>query len=79
MTLLASITHRGVGPCLAVEGPATRDVFETYLERVLAPVGMIFVRSKDGISHNPAEWSSQQDCAAGANVLYRTVLDLANA
>ncbi len=38
MTLLASITHRGVGPCLAVEGPATREVFETYLERVLAPV-----------------------------------------
>ncbi len=43
----------------------------------LCPVGMVFVRSKDGISHNPDEWSSQQDCAAGANVLYRTVLDLA--
>src|SRR5215212_7534694 len=36
VTLLASITHRGLGPCLAVEGP-TREVFETYLERVLAP------------------------------------------
>jgi allantoate deiminase len=45
----------------------------------LCPVGMVFVRSKDGISHNPDEWSSQQDCAAGANVLYRTVLDLAGA
>jgi allantoate deiminase len=42
----------------------------------LCPVGMIFVRSKDGISHNPDEWSSQQDCVAGANVLYRTVLEL---
>jgi transposase len=28
---------RGVGPCLAVEGPRTKAVFETYLERVLAP------------------------------------------
>ena len=28
---------RGMGPCLAVEGPRTKAVFETYLERVLAP------------------------------------------
>ena len=26
-----------MGPCLAVEGPTTREVFETYLEWVLAP------------------------------------------
>lgn len=38
VTLLASITAEGVGPCLAVEGPTTREVFETYLERGLAPV-----------------------------------------
>jgi transposase len=37
LTLLASITHRGLGPCLAVEGATTREVFETYLEGVLAP------------------------------------------
>jgi transposase len=37
VTLLASITHRGLGPCLAVEGPTRREVFEAYLERVLAP------------------------------------------
>jgi allantoate deiminase len=43
----------------------------------LCPIGMIFVRSKDGISHNPAEWSSKEVCAHGANVLYHTVLDLA--
>jgi allantoate deiminase len=44
----------------------------------LCPMGMIFVRSKDGISHNPKEWSSREDCEAGCNVLYLTVLDLAN-
>ena len=37
VTLLASITREGLGPCLAVEGPTTREVFEAYLERVLAP------------------------------------------
>jgi hypothetical protein len=37
VTLLASITCRGLGPCLAVEGSTTREVFEAYLERVLAP------------------------------------------
>ncbi len=44
----------------------------------LCPMGMIFVRSRDGISHNPKEWSSREDCEAGCNVLYLTVLDLAN-
>ena len=43
----------------------------------LCPMGMIFVRSKDGISHNPKEWSSREDCEAGCEVLYLTVLDLA--
>jgi allantoate deiminase len=43
----------------------------------LCPMGIIFVRSRSGISHNPDEWSSREDCAAGAEVLYHTVLDLA--
>ena len=43
----------------------------------LCPMGMIFVRSRDGISHNPKEWSSREDCEAGCKVLYSTVLDLA--
>lgn len=43
----------------------------------ICPIGMIFIRSKDGVSHNPAEWSTPEDCADGVNVLYHTVLDLA--
>ncbi len=35
--MLASMSAEGIGPCLAVEGPTTREVFEAYLERVLAP------------------------------------------
>jgi len=33
------------------------------------PVAMLFVRSKEGISHNPKEWSSLDDCVAGIHVL----------
>ncbi|MFN8273675.1 MAG: M20 family metallo-hydrolase [Flavobacteriaceae bacterium] len=36
--------------------------------------GMIFVRCKDGISHNPLEYSSYEDLATGAQVLLGTVL-----
>jgi transposase len=37
ITLLASMSGRGIGPCLAVEGATTREVFETYVEEVLGP------------------------------------------
>jgi N-carbamoyl-L-amino-acid hydrolase len=42
----------------------------------IAPMGMIFVPSVAGISHSPKELTSWQDCANGANVLLRTILDL---
>ncbi|MFF2290826.1 Zn-dependent hydrolase [Peribacillus butanolivorans] len=40
------------------------------------PIGMIFVRSKDGISHNPREFSSERDIEKAAKVLYLTILQL---
>jgi N-carbamoyl-L-amino-acid hydrolase len=45
-----------------------------YVSRV-APAGMIFVPCKDGISHNEEEFSSQEQCARGAQVLLQAVLD----
>jgi transposase len=36
-TLLSSMTLEGMGPSLAVEGPTTARVFETYVEKVLIP------------------------------------------
>ncbi len=35
------------------------------------PMAMFFVRSKDGISHNPREFSSLTDCATAARALSR--------
>ncbi len=43
----------------------------------LWPLGMIFVRSRNGISHHPQEWSSKEDCGLGAEVLYHALLLLA--
>ena len=40
---------------------------------------MIFVPCKDGVSHNELEDATQDDCAAGANVLLHAVLAKANA
>jgi len=40
----------------------------------LAPMGMIFVPSVNGISHSPRELTRWQDCTNGANVLLQTIL-----
>ncbi len=42
----------------------------------IAPTGMIFVPSKDGISHSPQEYTSPGDMANGANVLLHTILQI---
>jgi N-carbamoyl-L-amino-acid hydrolase len=41
-----------------------------------APMGMIFVPSRAGISHAPTEYTSPEQVANGAEVLYRAVLRL---
>jgi transposase len=54
-TLLASMTLSGMGPSLAVEGATTARVFETYVEKVLAPSlrkGQIVVMDNLG-AHTP--------------------------
>lgn len=42
----------------------------------LGPMGMIFVPSRDGISHAPEEFTRPEDVENGANVLLETVLRL---
>ena len=41
---------------------------------IIAPTGMIFVPSVDGISHSPDEFTTAEDMANGASVLLQTVL-----
>ena len=64
----------------AKAGFATRDLISgaghdaAYVARV-APTTMIFVPCLGGISHNEAESTSFEECAAGAQVLLNAVLE----
>jgi len=42
----------------------------------IGPMGMIFVPSIGGISHSPKELTRWEDCARGADVLLRAVLEM---
>jgi transposase len=71
VTLLASITREGLGPCLAVEGSTTREVFEAYLERALAPTlrpGRVVVM--DNLSAHKGGRVSEIVEARGCELLY---------
>src|SRR3712207_6310932 len=54
-TLLASLCQEGIGPSMAVEGATTSRVFETYVERLVAPAlrpGQVVVMDNLG-AHRP--------------------------
>lgn len=43
----------------------------------IAPAGLIFIPSVNGVSHAPDEWTHWHDIEAGANVLLHSALELA--
>ena len=43
----------------------------------LAPTGMIFIPSRDGISHNPDEYTEYDDIMIGIDILTETLYQLA--
>ncbi|KAF2839677.1 Zn-dependent exopeptidase [Patellaria atrata CBS 101060] len=45
-----------------------------YTSKV-CPTSMIFVPSKGGVSHNPREFTSEEDCTLGAQVLVGSVVE----
>lgn len=69
----AACQARGI-PFLELPSGAGHDAM--YLAEI-AETGMIFVRCREGISHNPAEFVDPQDAAAGTAVLAETALRLA--
>ena len=42
----------------------------------ICPVGLVFVPSKDGLSHHPDEWTDYDQIAKGINVVFETVKNL---
>jgi N-carbamoyl-L-amino-acid hydrolase len=49
---------------------------DAQMMALLGPMGMIFVPSVGGVSHSPKELTHWDDCARGADVLLRTVLEV---
>jgi transposase len=71
VTLLSSMTLEGMGPSLAVEGSTTREVFETYVDRVLAPSllpGQIVVM--DNLSSHKGSRIGELIEARGCELIY---------
>ncbi|MBF0280125.1 MAG: Zn-dependent hydrolase [SAR324 cluster bacterium] len=60
-------------PAMTLSSGALHDA---KLMASITPTGMIFVPSKEGRSHSPAEDTESEDLVAGANVLLHTVLRL---
>ena len=62
-------------PCMdIVSGP----YHDSLLLGDMTRVGMLFVPSRDGISHDRNEWTDTADIAHGADVLAEAMLALAN-
>ncbi|MFS0821441.1 M20 family metallo-hydrolase [Bacillus sp. 1P02SD] len=60
-----SVIAQGIEPVYLPSGAGHDSMIVGHV----LPVAMIFVQSKDGISHNPAEWSSLSDCVQSVHVL----------
>ncbi|KAI0888479.1 amidase [Annulohypoxylon maeteangense] len=67
---LTSTVHESL--VCSLESYAGHDSAETA---VVIPTTMLFIPSKNGISHNPAEFSSEEDCEIGAQALLQAVLN----
>lgn len=70
-TLLSSMSVEGMGPSLAVEGATNSKVFETYVERVLAPTlrkGQVVVM--DNLSAHKGERVKELIEQRGCELLY---------
>ena len=69
----AATREEGVEPFRMVSGAG----HDAMLVGRRAAAGMLFVPSRDGISHSPSEWTETADCELGARVLARTLRRLA--
>ena len=50
---------------------------DTALVASLAEAGMIFVPSRDGLSHSPQEFTRMEDIVLGCEILLDTVIEIA--
>ena len=75
--LVATIEGAAHGRNLSVRRMTSGAGHDAQMMARVAPAAMIFVPSKDGVSHNPREFTSDGDMIAGANVLLDAAMELA--
>lgn len=71
-TVAATCTDLGIDYRVLPSG-ASHD---SQMINHIVPAGMIFVPSRDGISHSPVEWTSADELATGTTVLASSLLAL---
>lgn len=63
--MAAALEENGIRPYYLPSGAG----HDAMIIGTRIPVSMLFVRSKDGVSHDPAEWTDLADCVRGVRVL----------
>lgn len=74
--VLAAVRNAGRALNLPIGSLWSRAGHDAKYMQDICPAGMIFVRSRDGLSHSEAEFTAPDDTVAGANVLLGAVCEL---
>ena len=75
--LVAGVTKAAESLGLSVQQMTSGAGHDAQMFARVCPTAMIFVPSEGGLSHNPAEYTSQEQIKDGANVLLQLLLELA--
>ena len=73
--IIAGLTKRSKRSAFAPRLLPSGAGHDTMVMGGLCPAGMLFVRCKGGVSHNPLESITVEDCAIGLAALTRFVRD----
>lgn len=68
-TLTEAVEKEGISPVYLPSGAG----HDAMILGKYVPSAMIFARSKNGISHNPLEWTTLSDCLHAVHVLKHTI------
>ncbi len=75
--IIAAIESAAAEAGRACQRMMSRAYHDTTFMSLVAPVGMIFIPCRAGMSHRPEEYASPEAIGAGVDVLARTLLQLA--
>lgn len=80
---ISAVEDSAAAVCAQLPGASSKQLWKPMISgaghdscytSLRCPTSMIFTPTRDGISHNPTEFCSAEDCALGASVLLGAVL-----